>query len=76
MIDSKNEWDPLRSIVVGTAAGANWPSTDPVFATEGERTAWRETPVPSGPVPAWIVEEADAELNILSETLVRYVATV
>ena len=76
MIDSKNEWDPLRSIVVGTAAGANWPSTDPVFATEGERTAWRETPVPAGPVPSWIVEEADAELDILAETLVRYGATV
>ena len=76
MIDSKDEWSPLKEIVVGSATHANWPTTDPVFATESSRTVWHETPVPSGPVPQWIVDEANHELDILAETIVRYGATV
>ena len=76
MINSWNEWDPLKEIVVGSATNANWPSTDPVFAEEGKKTAWTETPVPAGPVPQWIVDEANKELDILAETLIRYGAKV
>jgi scyllo-inosamine-4-phosphate amidinotransferase 1 len=70
-IHSYNEWDPLRSIVIGSARHANWPSTDPVFAQESEKTLWKETPVPSGPVPAWIVDQAEAELDDLADKLVK-----
>ena len=56
MIHSYNEWDPLKSVVVGTATYANWPTNDPVFALEAEKTLWTETPVPSGPVPEHIIE--------------------
>lgn len=76
MINTVNEWDPLRSIVVGSASGANWPSTDPVFAEESKKTTWTETPVPAGPVPQWIIDQADRELDLLCETLLRYGATV
>lgn len=76
MIDSRNEWSRLEEIVVGSATNANWPSTDPVFATESERTAWTETPVPSGPVPQWIIDEANNELDILANTIVEYGAVV
>ena len=76
MLYTKNEWDPLQAIVVGSARHANWPSTDPVFAEESKKTTWRKTPVPSGPVPQWIVDEANRELDLLSETLLRYGATV
>ena len=76
MINSWNEWDPLEEIVVGSATNANWPTTDPVFAEESKKTAWTETPVPSGPVPQWIVDEANKELDILAETLVNYGAKV
>lgn len=69
MINSLNEWDPLQEVVVGSATGANWPSTDPVFALEYTRTKWKETPVPSGPVPHWIIDEANEDLDILAETL-------
>jgi scyllo-inosamine-4-phosphate amidinotransferase 1 len=69
---SINEWDPLEKIVVGSALHANWPTTDPVFAEEGKKTTWTKTPVPSGPVPAWIVDEANRELDILSETLLQH----
>ena len=76
MIDSRNEWDPLEAIVVGSATNANWPSDDPVFAQEGSKTSWTETPVPTGAVPAWIIEEANAELDRLTEILVDYGAVV
>ena len=69
MISTFNEWDPLKSVVVGSAKYANWPTTDPVFARESEKTTWKETPVPRGPVPEHIVNEADEDLNILAYTL-------
>ena len=76
MINSINEWDPLEKIIVGSATGANWPMTDPVFADEAKKSLWKETPAPSGPVPQFIIDEANRELDILAETLVRYGAIV
>ena len=76
MINSCNEWDPLEAIVVGSATNANWPMSDPVFAEEARNSLWTETPAPNGPVPQFIVDEANRELDILSETIVRYGATV
>jgi scyllo-inosamine-4-phosphate amidinotransferase 1 len=64
-IHSFNEWDPLRSVVVGRADHANWPTKDPVFRSESERTLWKETPLPSGPVPDWIIKEANEDLDQL-----------
>lgn len=69
MLYSINEWDPLQEIVVGRADFANWPSKDPVFALESSKTTWKETPVPSGPVPDWIIDEANEDLDILADTL-------
>ena len=69
-IHSYNEWDQLREIYVGTADQANWPSTDPVFAQESSKTSWTETPVPSGPVPQWIIDEANEDLDGLCQILV------
>ena len=76
MINSCNEWDPLEAIVVGSATKANWPTTDPVFAEEARNSLWTETPAPSGPVPQSIIDEANRELDTLSETLARSGATV
>jgi glycine amidinotransferase/scyllo-inosamine-4-phosphate amidinotransferase 1 len=76
MISTKNEWDPLEKIIVGTADHANWPSQDPVFAQESEKTTWKETPVPSGPVPQWIIDDANRELDLLSELLEHRGVTV
>jgi glycine amidinotransferase len=68
-IHSYNEWDPLRSVVVGRADHANWPTNDPVFKLESERTLWKETPVPAGPVPDWIIAEANEDLDELVKLL-------
>ena len=76
MINSCNEWDPLEVVIVGDATSANWPMTDPVFAKEAHNSLWKETPAPCGPVPQPIVDQSNWELDILSETLIRYGATV
>jgi len=70
-IHSYNEWDRLRSVVVGSATHANWPASDPVFAQESQRTLWQHTPVPSGAVPQWIIDEANEDLQGLVEILTQ-----
>jgi glycine amidinotransferase/scyllo-inosamine-4-phosphate amidinotransferase 1 len=69
MISSYNEWSPLKKIVVGSATDANWPVSDPVFAKESEKTTWKESPVPRGPVPQRIIEETNEDLDGLATTL-------
>lgn len=76
MIYSVNEWDSLQEVVVGRADFANWPSNDPVFAKEKEKTTWTKTPVPSGSVPDWIIDETNEDLDILAATLEQCGATV
>jgi N-dimethylarginine dimethylaminohydrolase len=56
-------------VVVGRADHANWPTKDPVFRSESEKTSWKETPLPSGPVPDWIIEEANQDLDALAGVL-------
>lgn len=68
-INSWNEWDRLRSVVVGTATNAHWPVNDPVFLLEKERTLWKDTPLPSGPVPQWIIDETNEDLEKLCSVL-------
>jgi N-dimethylarginine dimethylaminohydrolase len=69
MISSYNEYDSLKRVVVGDATHANWPQHDPVFALESQRTLWKESPVPSGPVPQWIIDQSNQDLQTLADTL-------
>ena len=64
-ISSSNEWDPLRSIIVGTANHANWPVNCPDFRKQEQTTLWKETPLPAGPVPDNIIQEANQDLDYL-----------
>jgi glycine amidinotransferase/scyllo-inosamine-4-phosphate amidinotransferase 1 len=50
--------------------------TDPVFSKESEKTTWTETPVPRGPVPQRIIDEANEDLDILATTLMSLGAEV
>lgn len=72
MISSWNEYDPLKRIVVGDATHANWPVYDPVFRAEEQNTLWKETPLPSGPVPQWIIDETNEDLSQLCATLTAH----
>ena len=72
MISSYNEYDPLKKIIVGDATHANWPVYDKVFRAEEENTLWKETSLPSGPVPQWIIDETNADLSKLCSTLTEH----
>jgi len=71
MIYSRNEWDPLKQVIVGSASYANWPVRDPVFRLESAKTTWHETPVPTGPVPQKIIDEANEDLEALANALIK-----
>lgn len=75
-IHSRNEWDTLRTVIVGSATQANWPSTDPVFAQESVKTTWTDSAVPVGAVPEWITEEAEQDLDQLVTVLQQAEVTV
>jgi scyllo-inosamine-4-phosphate amidinotransferase 1 len=75
-ISSWNEWDTLREIIVGTATNANWPQHDPVFRAEEKTTLWKDTPLPAGPVPQWIVDETNEDLSGLCNILLTAGVTV
>lgn len=70
-INSSNEWSKLKSVVVGSATHANWPGNDPVFALESEKTLWKESPVPNGAVAQHIIDEANEDLQDLSDILTK-----
>lgn len=69
MINTTNEWGALKRVIVGDATHANWPQHDPVFAQESSKTTWKDTPVPSGAVPQWIIDETNEDLQRLADTL-------
>jgi glycine amidinotransferase/scyllo-inosamine-4-phosphate amidinotransferase 1 len=71
MISSWNEWDSLKRVVVGDATDANWPVHDKTFRAEALTTLWKESPLPIGPVPQWIIDETNEDLHVLCETLTR-----
>lgn len=75
-ISSWNEWDPLREIVVGTATNANWPVHDLAFRAESKTTLWKDTPLPAGPVPQWIIDETNEDLEGLCNILRQAGVTV
>jgi len=64
MINSRNEWDPLLEVVVGSAQGAFWPQD--LLSVE---TAWDQSPMPQGEIDPNIIDVAERELNDLSEIL-------
>jgi N-dimethylarginine dimethylaminohydrolase len=72
MISSHNEYGTLRKIIVGDATHANWPQHDPVFRAEAEHTLWKETPLPSGPVPQHIIDETNQDLQGLCDILTKH----
>ena len=69
MIDSRNEWSNLKRIIVGSASNAHWPVKCPVFRRQEKTTKWSLTPVPKGPVSQNIIDEANEDLEQLSDTL-------
>lgn len=68
-VSSHNEWDKLKSVVVGTASGANWPTLDPTFSVNWEATLFKEVPHPKGKVNNQVIDEANEDLDNLAAAL-------
>ncbi len=69
MINTENEWDPLKEVILGTATNAYWPKFCKQFRELENTTAWKETPVPSGSVDIKIINETNEDLEKFSEVL-------
>lgn len=69
IISSYNEWDTLKEVVVGSANMANWPVNDPMYTLQASNTSWTDSLPPRGPVPQRIIEEANIDLEILTDVL-------
>ena len=69
---TNNEWDPLKHVFVGNADNAHWPVNCPVYRKNEETTAWRDTPVPSGPVDDLIIRQANTDLWMFEVKLMRH----
>lgn len=69
MINSYNEWSPLKSIIVGSATNSHWPKNCSTFRKLENTTLWTGSPVPKGPVSQSIINEANEDLENLSKVL-------
>jgi len=71
-INSHNEWDKLREIVVGSAAGTHavltWPRPEPIPAA----TAQRALAINHEAHPQWFLDEIEEDLNGLAATIARF----
>lgn len=68
-IQSKNEWDTLKTVIVGDATNARFPEKDAMFSYNADITSWKETPHPFGNFPQFIIDEANEDLQVLADTL-------
>lgn len=68
-ICSFNEYDPLESVIVGTATHASFPNFDQLFRLNMSQGSWTETPPPGGRVDDRIIDETNEDLEDLANTL-------
>lgn len=66
---SRNEWDPLKSVIVGRANGAKIPDLDISLRVVNYADYEYETDIPSGPYPNQVIEEANEDLEIFVKFL-------
>jgi glycine amidinotransferase/scyllo-inosamine-4-phosphate amidinotransferase 1 len=71
IINTKNEYDELRSILVGHAHGANWPEGDPYFDACVAKSTYQGT-LTRGPVPQQVIDESNQDLDNLCEILDKH----
>lgn len=60
---SKNEWDPLKSVIVGTATGARIPALDISLRAINYADKTNADTIPHGPYPQQVIDEANEDLE-------------
>jgi glycine amidinotransferase len=66
---SKNEWDPLKSVIVGIADGAKIPTLDISLRTINYADIQDETTIPQGTYPQQVIDEANEDLEAFCDFL-------
>lgn len=69
IIESHNEWDPLKKVVLGDVHGARFPKYDDVFNEVAKHSKWTETAQPVGPISKDILDLTDHELRQFEKVL-------
>lgn len=71
-MNSINEWDQLKKVVVGIADYAQIPKLDPSLRTVNYANISDESEIPCGPYPEQVINEANEDLN----TFVNFLQSV
>jgi glycine amidinotransferase len=66
---SKNEWDPLKKVIVGIADDANIPELDISLRTINYANVKDEKSIPSGKYPQQVIDEANEDLETFANFL-------
>lgn len=66
---SKNEWDPLKTVIVGIADDAQIPPLDISLRTVNYADVDDESQIPQGLYPQQVIEEANEDLEIFCDFL-------
>ena len=69
-IFTRNEYSPLRSIIVGSAEQSSWPTNDLAFDNAISSSTFEGSLI-SGPLPKQVTEEATEDLSALVDILER-----
>ena len=69
IVESHNEWDPLKTVVLGSVLGARFPKYDDVFNEVAKHSKWTETSQPVGPINQDVIDLTDHELRKFEEIL-------
>lgn len=69
IVESHNEWDPLKTVVLGSVLGARFPKYDDVFNEVAKHSKWTETSQPVGPINQDVIDLTDHELRKFEEVL-------
>ena len=65
---TRNEYSPLRSIIVGSAEQSSWPTNDSAFDNAIRSSTFEGTLIP-GSLPKQVTEEATEDLSVLVDIL-------
>ncbi|MFS4459334.1 inosamine-phosphate amidinotransferase 1 [Bdellovibrio sp. HCB2-146] len=68
-INSWDEWSPLKTVIVGRADGARVPREDRSLRSISFANYRADQPLPSGPYPQVVIDEANEDLEIFSDEL-------
>jgi len=73
---SKNEWDPLKVVMVGSATGARIPLLDPSLRCVNYADRRYTYNIPTGPYPQQVIDEANEDLDTFAKWLANMDITV